>query len=352
MHGGSAPAGRTVEVSTNGMSRPTIRTVAEHAGVSIATVSYVLSGRSGKNSPGVSGPTAAKVRQAADELGYVPNAAARTTRTGRTNLILLSLTVLSDPWALAVIDAVRNHATGAGMTPMILADVDWTSVLPHQQADVVFIDSVSNSAGHRRTLHEMSARGQRIVVLSMSDQLQPDGFDVVRSLPIPGCDLLMQHLLRGHHKIACLATDTAPTNGSPSRDSSYLRAMKSAGIAPRKDYLVRTSLDALSAYDAAKGLLTLPDPPTAIFAVSDFAAISAVNAAQRLGLTVGSDIHIAGAGNTMEGERMTPSLTSTGPADFFDLLGALLVQRAESAAGGSGELIDFPWRLFARESAP
>lgn len=341
-----------VVVNENGMVRPTIRTVAEHAGVSIATVSYVLSGRAGrKNSPGVSPQTVSKVQVAAAELGYVPNAAARTIRTGKTNLILLSLTVLSDPWALAVIDAVRRHATVAGMTPMIMADVDWVRVLPHQQADIIFIDTIGGSADELRTLHELSARGQRIVVLSVSETLTPDRFDVVRSMAIPGCDLVMEHLLRRHQKIACLATTKSTIKGVPSRYRSYARALKEAGIAPRPEYLATIRPDALSAYDAAIKVLSLPDPPTAIYAVSDFAAISAINAAQRLGMTVGEDVHIAGAGNTMGGELMSPSLTSTGPVNFFDRLGALLVQRADAPAGG-GELVDFPWQLFARESAP
>ena len=94
--------------------RPTIRMVAELAGVSTATVSYVLSGRRGDGGPGVSDPTAEKVKAAAERLGYRPNQAARAIRTGRTNTVILSLTMLSDPWSLSVIESVQKAAGSAG----------------------------------------------------------------------------------------------------------------------------------------------------------------------------------------------------------------------------------------------
>ena len=83
--------------------RPTLRMVADLAGVSTATVSYVFSGRGGGGS-GVAEHTAARVHAAARELNYRPNRAARTIRTGRSDTVQLSLHMLSDPWSLAVAD--------------------------------------------------------------------------------------------------------------------------------------------------------------------------------------------------------------------------------------------------------
>src|SRR6185312_1973419 len=121
------------------MMRPTIKNVAAEAGVSTATVSYVLAGRTNGQGSGISTETSRRVHEAAHKLGYRPNQAARTIRTGRSNLMMLSLTMLSDPWSLSVSKAVGAAVSPEGITPMILADTDWRKAIPRQGADVIFI---------------------------------------------------------------------------------------------------------------------------------------------------------------------------------------------------------------------
>ncbi|BCW51412.1 LacI family DNA-binding transcriptional regulator [Arthrobacter sp. StoSoilB13] len=162
--------------------RPTIRMVAELAGVSTATVSYVLSGRRGDAGPGVSDPTAEKVKAVAERLGYRPNQAARAIRTGRTNTVILSLTMLSDPWSLSVIEAVQKAAAPLGITPMILGDADWVKVLGTHNADAVFVDAVRPD--QRDALRKLAEHGTTLVVFD--EGLEPDGFDVIRSIAGPG----------------------------------------------------------------------------------------------------------------------------------------------------------------------
>ncbi|MGO4433910.1 LacI family DNA-binding transcriptional regulator [Paenarthrobacter sp. RAF9] len=335
--------------------RPTIRMVAELAGVSTATVSYVLSGRRGDGGPGVSDPTAEKVKAAAERLGYRPNQAARAIRTGRTNTVILSLTMLSDPWSLSVIEAVQKAAAPLGITPMILGDADWVKVLGTHNADAVFVDAVSK--GQRDELRKLAEHGTTLVVFD--EGLDAEGFDVIRSIAGPGCRMAVEHLLHGHRKIACLTPATAQGTSGGARYRAYSEALAAAGIAEREDYLGLFDGTSAGAYAAATRVLSMPDRPTAIYATTDFAAVSAINAAQRLGLAVGTDVDIIGVGNTVEGERMSPSLSTVGPVDFFDKLARLLLRRAtgqtgDSAGGASKEpgVLDFPWHLFVRESAP
>lgn len=331
-------------VTNRRAQRPTIRMVAAEAGVSTATVSYVLSGRRGEAGPGCSEATVSRVRAAAERLGYRPNQAARAIRTGRTNTVILSLTMLSDPWALAVIEAVQRAAAPLGITPMILADADWAKVLQSHSADAVFVDAVREH--HEQTLHELAGRGSRLVVFHES--LEPEGFDVVRSVAGPGCVLAVEHLLASHTKIACV---TAGGSLAGPRFKAYADAHKSAGMPVRDDYVGTFDGTSAGAYAATTRLLSLEDPPTAIFATTDYAAVSAINAAQRMGLGVGTDIDIIGVGNTVEGERMSPSLSSVGPVGFFDSLARKLMDRALGSDEDPG-VLDFPWELFVRESAP
>lgn len=343
--GEEAPLPARTSPSVRAGSRTTLRMVAELAGVSTATVSYVLSGRTGGRT-GVSEATMNRVRQAARELNYHPNQAARTIRTGKTNLVLLSLTMLSDPWAQEVSRAVSSVVTPAGLTALILADGDWANAITRQPSDVAFIDNVRNDED-RDALQRLAHSGYRLVVFD--DELEPDGYDVIRSSPTEGCRMAVRHLLESHDRIGCLTT-TLGREFKHRRYAVYLEELQAAGIDFRDDYVETIDLDPNSAYTAAIAMLSRPDPPNAIYAISDFAAISAVQAALRLRLRVPEDVAIIGVGNTLEGERMEPSLSSVGPADFFARLAEILHRRATEGPPGSGTLYEFDWSLFARET--
>lgn len=331
------------------MGKITIKQVAEEAGVSTASVSYVLSGRSGSpdENGGVATATARRVREVAERLGYSPDRAARKIRTGRTETILLSLTMLSDPWALGLIEAVQRRAMPWGITPMILADADWSRVLKSHDADAIFIDAAA--AAQADDLAALARQGKRLVVFQ--EELEPAGFDVIRSLAGPGCVLAMAHLLSKHRDIAVLTTERARESKDPARFRPYLDGLTAAGIPIRDDYIATFDRSPASAYAAAMRLLDRLGRPTAIYATTDFAAMSAVNAAQRLGLRIGTDLDVVGVGNTEEGGQMAPSLTSVGPEGFFDAVAELLVNRAQGDTSPA-RVLNFPWKLFVRESAP
>ena len=335
-------------------TRTTLRMVAERAGVSTATVSYVLSGRSGGRT-GVSTATIERVRAAAAELDYQPNQAARAIRTGRTDMVLLSLTMLSDPWSQAMSAAVARAAGPAGLTSLILADGDWPTVLARQPADAAFIDALSDviptdhdvRADRLAAVRRLARRGVRLVVFD--DELDPDGFDVVRSPALPGCELAVRHLLADHQRIGCLTS--RPIDGTPRpRHQVFLDQMAAAGRTVRRTDVEYFERDTASACEAATRMLSRRSRPTAIYAVSDFAAIGAIQAALRLRLRVPEDIAVIGVGNTIESERMTPTLSTVGPTDFFDRVASTIVDRATGTATRPGELHEFDWSLFVRQS--
>ncbi|WP_285726177.1 LacI family DNA-binding transcriptional regulator [Psychromicrobium xiongbiense] len=326
--------------------RPTIKSVAQAAGVSTATVSYVLSGRGGARASGVSAATAERVRDAAQALGYRPNQAARTIRTGKTNLLMLSLTMISDPWALDLSRAVGSLAAEKGLTAMILADADWRLALRRQNADVTFIDGPEREGD--RELLRSAARRQRLMVFS--EVLEPEGFDVVRSLPGSACHRAVNHLLAKNQRVGLLQSTLDSSAGRAVRIAAYRDGLQQAGLPFRPDYVADHGLDALSAFNAAIRLLSLPDRPTAIYATTDYAAIGAIQAAQSLQLRVPQDVEVIGIGNTTEGEQMTPALTTVGPMDFFDTVARFLVERAADPQAPA-TVLEFPWELIKRDSA-
>lgn len=329
--------------------RPTLRMVAELAGVSTATVSYVFSGRKGSDS-GVPEATKQRVLAAAEQLNYRPNQAARAIRTGKTGMIQLSLHMLSDPWSLAVAEAVNAAAKPHGLTTLILADGDWYTALDRVESDVAYIgvgaDEIEDS---QPKLASMVARGQRLVVFS--DVLEPAGYDVVRSDAVAGCEMIMDHLLEHHTEIACLTTEVQRRVELPgSRYRVYLDRMEAAGIPVLPEFTAVYEGSQAGAFDAAVDLLSRERRPTAIYATTDFAGIAAINAAHMLGLRVPHDVAVTGVGNAPEARRVRPTLTTAGPIGLHERMAELVVQRALEHEPSPAVLLDFTWTLIPGDS--
>ncbi|MET4135140.1 LacI family DNA-binding transcriptional regulator [Pseudarthrobacter sp. PvP090] len=159
-------------------SKPTIRDVAEAAGVSLTTVSYVLSGRPGGNTR-ISQPTQDRVHAAAHELGYVPNRAARGMRRGRTDVVAVAITDLDDPWDRALAAAAARILPRHGYQPVILVGESWRQFMLSGGADGVILGSVpaERSPEDLEAMAELEERS--VAQLVFSGSLQPDGFDVL-----------------------------------------------------------------------------------------------------------------------------------------------------------------------------
>lgn len=159
-------------------SKPTIRDVAEAAGVSLTTVSYVLSGRTGGNTR-ISQPTQDRVHAAAHELGYVPNGAARGMRRGRTDVVAVAITNLDDSRDRALAAAASRILPRHGYQPVVLVGESWRRFMLSGGADGVILGSVptKRTAADVETMAELVDRG--VAQLVVSDTLLPDGVDVL-----------------------------------------------------------------------------------------------------------------------------------------------------------------------------
>ena len=159
-------------------SKPTIRDVAEAAGVSLTTVSYVLSGRTGGNTR-ISQPTQDRVHAAAHELGYVPNGAARGMRRGRTDVVAVAITDLDDSRDRELATAAARILPRHGYQPVILVGESWRPFMLSGGADGVILGSVpaERTAVDVEAMAELVDRG--VAQLVVSDTLPPDGVDLL-----------------------------------------------------------------------------------------------------------------------------------------------------------------------------
>ncbi|KAB8195930.1 LacI family DNA-binding transcriptional regulator [Nonomuraea phyllanthi] len=332
--------------------RPTARQVAELANVSVATVSYVLSGR---DRP-VAAETRQRVLDAARQLGYTPNQAARSLRKRRTQRVCLVLSSLGGvPSDERLATDLHEMADARGYSVVTLAVYSEArakaavDVLRGGIADGALVNVVGDHLTHD-LLSGLAATGLPMVVLSNESGLE--GCDVVRTPEAEACAEAVEHLLaQGRRRIAFLAhRHELYRETAGDRLLGYTTALERHGVTER--IITSGADDRVSAYQTAAELLRSPDRPDAIFAASDRAAISAIWAARDAGLSVPGDVAIIGVGNIDEGLISNPQLSTVGPLrhDYTDVV-RLLFDRLQAEEPPPAREIVRSWTFLPRSSS-
>jgi DNA-binding LacI/PurR family transcriptional regulator len=297
-------------------SRPTIRDVAERAGVSKSLVSLVLQG-----SPKVSADRRAAVDQAIAELGYRPNAAARTLREGRSRAIGVLLNDVRHPWyvdlldgLISVVEAEGRHLvlSGGGRLDRRTDDSVLRGFLGLEADGFVLAGTQANSpviaeiAGVVPTV----AVGWRDIDLPRVDAVANDD--------LLGATLATRHLIElGHRRIAHISGRVSGTgNIVPKlRQQGYEDTMRASGLG---EYIRIESADFTEdgGYRATVRLLSGPEPPTAIFAVDDLTCVGARSAASEMNVDVPGRLSLVGYDNTYLARLRSIWLTSVDSAGF------------------------------------
>ncbi|MEV4099598.1 LacI family DNA-binding transcriptional regulator [Nonomuraea sp. NPDC049649] len=310
-------------------ARVTIADVARRAQVSTSAVSKVL-----RNAYGVSPAMRTRVRAAIDELGYRPHNAARALR-GHASTLGVLLPDLRNPFFPDLIDGVTAGVGGTGYTVVISqsgSGPESESRAVHALIDqsvggVVLVAPLSPQAQL-----EAIARTVPVVVLGRHDR--SPYYDAVFDDDEVGAELVVEHLAAlGHRRIAHVAHRDAG-RGHPDtllenlRARAYERAMIRLGLGHHTD-IVWTSYSEEGGRQGTAELLSRPEPPTAIFAGADLAAIGALAALSEAGLAVPEDMSVAGYDNTWLASLAHISLTSVdqSAADMGRTAGRLLLER-------------------------
>jgi DNA-binding LacI/PurR family transcriptional regulator len=334
--------------------RPTQRDIAERAGVSTATVSYVLSGRRGGAKP-PSPETRERVLRAVAETGYQLDQAGRSLRRQRTDVVALMYPAPSSPWSDRLAEELQVAAAERGFAVVALPVITRASaaailrILRQRYVDgaVLLPDCPLDGT----ELAALATQGHSLVVFD--DDLEPDGFDVVRQNRASACRAAIERLIAaGHRRIAFLAH--ADDDGDAFADvklRSY-RAGLAAHDIPADPTLVRPVADSRSdAYAAVRDLLRLPVPPTALLSATDRAAVDGIWAARDLGVTVPDQLSVIGIGNIPEGLMISPPLTTVGAAALdFSREVARLFARLDAPMPLPGAELAAPWELIVRAS--
>jgi DNA-binding LacI/PurR family transcriptional regulator len=322
---------------------PTIKDVAREAGVSIATVSYVLNGKHSS----ISTETRRLVWEAAERIGYMPNATARNLRASRSRLIGYEWHEVRSDQINAVLDRFTYHlarsAEEAGYHVLTFTSPADDPVRVYDEllrTGRVDAFVVSNTRVEDPRIRYLIDRGFPFVSFGRAN---PDWeFPWIDCDGRAGIRMAVEHLIaHGHQRIAMLAWPEDSLSGEH-RVQGYRDALAAHGLPMAEPYLVRGIDENVLAAEALDRWAALaPDlHPTAVVSVSDQIAIGLMNQAESRGIAIGRDLSLIGFDDTPTSQHLRPALTTVRQpiveigAHIMHMLEVLLGRGAEAAAPG------------------
>lgn len=340
-------AGRRLARS-EGAGMATIREVAQHARVSVATVSHVIN-----HTRYVDPETEARVRTAIAALGYRPNLLARSLRRRETRTIGLVVPDNSNPYFAEVARVIENSGFAEGYS-VILCNTDWSEEKQASYVDVLLskqVDGLILMASSERLdplQHILAARVPVVIVGRETSDLPAHQVLVDNE---QGGYLAGQYLMRlGHRRIGCVA---GPRDETPSwgRIIGFQRALADAGVPLAPAAIAPGDFRPAGGEAAMRTLLARGLGLTAVFAANDLMAFGAINALHRAGLRVPGDVSVIGFDNIGLSAVMMPSLTTVAqPVADVGQASVRLLLRQIAGESSSPERVVFPTTLIERES--
>ena len=275
----------------------------------IAGVSQMTASRAINNQPGVSAETREEILRIADEAGYVVNRAAQKLSGGRTR-ILAVIAQLHTPFTSEVVLGVGRAARAANYEMLVysLAEIEGRPPgaiveLLRQIADGV-IAILPFASDYLATLADA-----RVPIVTI-DRGRATAFPAVMADNHQGARLAVQHLADlGHHRIGFIAGDDRLASGRDRRDA-FEDTRRRLGLAPDPELIAPGDFLLTGGFDAARRLLALPKPPTAIFAGNDMSALGAMSALREANLRVPTDVSVVGFDDIPQASQLFPGLTT------------------------------------------
>jgi LacI family transcriptional regulator len=290
-------------------STTTMKRIASELGVSITTVSKVLNNRQD-----IGHATRARVLAKVAELGYQPNAVARSLTLRRTHTLGVVIPDLMHSFFVEIVAGLETVASAQGYGLLLCssnedpakerAEID---MLRQRQVDGIILAS-ANASGNTDLLQRLGPLGIGLVMIDRDDH------------PIVKCDrvvtddlevgrLAASHLVeQGRKAIAHIMGP--PIVHAKRRADGYKDALKQLGARTRAEWIVRGGFMEADGYRAMTKLLALKPRIDAVFATNDPTAIGAMKAIWDAGLRVPDDIAIVGAGDIALGDLLRVPLTT------------------------------------------
>ncbi|MCC5975391.1 MAG: LacI family DNA-binding transcriptional regulator [Rubellimicrobium sp.] len=285
----------------------TIRDVARLAGVSISTVSLTL------NTPErVATETRRKVAEAAEAVGYSADPIAQSLKRGRSRLIGMVVSDITNPFFGRFLQEIERHAMAADHLVIVS---DTSSQIRNEIAILRHLAAQRVSGILLQPTGPMTGPSDHIRQLSMPFVLFDHRLDGVES-DFVGADnalassMLTEHLIRlGHRRIAFLG-GTSGLYTAEERKRGFLATMAASGVPADPAIVVDARYDGRHGYEQTMRLMTGPDRPTALIAASNVIALGALQACNELGIACPAEVSLAGIDDVPWAAVVQPRITT------------------------------------------
>lgn len=284
-------------------ARVKMEDVARAAGVSVATVSKVVNGRYG-----VARATLHRVQAVIDELGYEASLGARSLRSLRTNVLGI-LVAEFEPFSTELLKGASGALGESGYELLAYSGGAKGGAVGWERRSLSRLGGtlIDGAIIVTPTVLEASST---VPIVAVDPHTGPSGLPTVDSDNFAGAVMATEYLISlGHRRISMIG-GRPDLESARLRESGFRHAMHTAGI-PVDPTLIRNGGYRPDVADApAHEVLTLPEPPTAVFAANDVTAFRIMQVAQELGLRVPDDVSVIGFDNVPESAVAVPPLTT------------------------------------------
>jgi len=288
----------------------TLKQIAEHCGVSLSTASKALRG-----APDISEKKIREIREAAEALGYMPNAAARALKTHRSYVfgILFAAAAeqgLTHEFFSRILNSFKNQAGELGYDIFFIGDhigqrqIGFAEHARYRSCDGVLV--VVGAQCDEEIVHELAESGIPLVCIDSNCE----GFSCVLSDNEQGMEALTDYVIsQGHRRIALIHGEDSYVTRQ--RIDSFRNACASKGISVPPEYIIEGLYHQPDAVrEPTRRLLGLPEPPSCILYPDDISYLGGVYELEQMGLSIPKDLSAAGYDGTVVGQAFHPRLTT------------------------------------------
>ncbi len=289
--------------------RVSIKDIAKAAGVSHSTVSRALS-----DSPLIKAETKARIQQLAQEMGYSPDAIARSLVTQRTHTVGVVVTTITDPFVAEVVQGIEDKAQENDYSVILASsaseperELAAVEMLRAKRVDSLIVTSSRVGALYLEHLERFGVP----VVLINNHNRQSGRYTFSVSVDNQhGGHLATAHLIQRGHRRIVYVSGPADHSDDAERLAGYRQALDESSITFDPTLVVHGNGRLDGGERALRTLAGLAEPPTAVFCYNDMTAIGLISAARQAGLSVPDDLAVVGFDDIPLAAHVYPSLTT------------------------------------------
>lgn len=325
----------------------TIKDIAKLAGTSVATVSRVIN-----NDSKVRKDLKEKVLHVIKETNYIPNNMGRNLRKSKSEMILVILPTLSNPFYSKILKGIEERANKLGYGVLLtVTHLQWKTekkyleMLQTRQVDGVI------SLFSKLSINAINELASRYAFVQCCEYTDGAKLSYVTIDNEKAAYSAVKYFISHGHKRIGMISGSFYENSEKSREKGYKSALIDAGLTFQDTYIIKSNYKPENGMEICEKLLKLTEPPTAILTVSDTLAIGAIKYLKSAGIKVGEDIEVIGFDNASITKVYDPSISTVSQPryDLGTVAVDLLIEKIKDLSVVNKGII-LPHELILRNS--